>query len=263
MPIRPLHRPTLPRSMRTQAAHPGRRPGDRHRGGHAGHAAGGRQRSGRGRAGGADAEPDRGRARHDGRAAGGAEPHRRPEPDLRRAAPARASRHRRRRQAGAPRAAGPAPHRLRRDADRDRGAVRHHHRRPRHPEPPGGRVAHLCRPAAAHLGHPSPGASRPWRIAALGRRIAAGTPCPDGDPHRARRRDAVRHRRPLSRDGGRHRRRQSAGQPVLHQDRAAAAHPRGAAVASRRDPATMRRSLGSACRPRWRPSSGSAVACGS
>ncbi len=94
-------------------------------------------------------------------------------------------------------------------------------------------------------------------------RVAAGTPCPDGDARRARRRDAVRHRPQLSRDGGRHRRRQPAGQPVLHQDRAAAAHSRGAAVAAGAAAATTRRSLGSACRPRWRPSFGSAVACGS
>ena len=64
--------------------------------------------------------------------------------------------------------------RLRRDADRDRDALRNHHSRPGHPQPPGRRVTDLRRPAAAHLRSPSPGASRPWRVAAIGRLAAAG-----------------------------------------------------------------------------------------
>ncbi len=232
MSIRPSHRPTLPRSIRPTPLILASALAVAIAAGSLGTLPAAAQRSGGGRAGRADAERDRGRARHDGGPVGGAQRYCRPEPDLRRTAPPRAGRIPFGCQTGAPRAAGAAPHRLRRDADGHRDALRNHHSRPGHPEPPGRRVTDLRRPAAAHLGSPSPGASRPWRVAAIGRLAAAGPSRQRRHPHRSRRRDPVRHRHPLSRDGGRRRRREPAGQPVIHQDRATAAHSRRATLAA-------------------------------
>ena len=138
-------------------------------------------------------------ARHDRRAAGGAERHRQPEPDLRRAAPARAAGAHVRRQAVASRARGPAPHRLWRDPDRHRArygttigalVIRERPGRCRRASMPASclRISGSHRQARrAHGGsQPSGGGSRP-------------APSADHDPRRACRRDAVGHCRPLSR----------------------------------------------------------------